>query len=205
MATVLSRVLLDSRRIISDLRIIDPQRFRIDPLPAGTATDQIQLNPEQVQALLRAAALDVADAESDSAQGRVLWRHAGSELLVVPGRLQVRLSEGLLAISLPVQCDQTGDAMVHVSFAIGSARRPAGLVATTEERPRGPDVVVDLWGERVVAYLWRSLLELLESLAAESGRDEDGAPLLPAAMQASANGLTVQAMARHAFDRVTKR
>lgn len=210
MAQTISRALLESRRIVADLRVIDPQRFRIEPLPAGRALDPIVLNPKQAEDLLVGAAFDLAGVESTNGVGFALWRSGGSELLLAlrindAVRLRVRLADGLIAFSLPVACAETQPnfSQVHVSFGVGSAKRPAGLLATAEQRPRGQPAVVDLWGERMTAFCWNALLALATSLAAESGRDEDGAPLLPGALSASANGLTVQPMARHEFDRVT--
>ena len=203
-----TNVRLDTRAVIRSLRIIDPQRFHFDPLPAGTPGEPVQTNPAQFQTLLRAAVADAGGAAARSPWA-FIWRHAGSRLVVVPLQLRAVLGDGLIAISLPVYCDELiapGQPLatvdVHVTFFVGSLRRAAGLLATTEERPRGPALVVDLWGEQLVALLWQSLLGLLQSLAAESGRDEDGAPLLPADLVASANGVTVRPLARHAFDRV---
>ena len=198
----------DTRAVIRLLRIIDPQRFQFNPLPAGTPGEPVQVNPVQFQTLLRAALADAGGATARS-PGVLIWRHAGSQLLVVPIQLRAVLGDGLIAISLPVYCDELiapgaplATADVHVTFFVGSPRRAAGLLVTTEERPRGPALVVDLWGEQLLALLWQSLLSLVQSLAAESGRDEDGAPLLPADLVASANGVTVRPLARHAFDRV---
>ncbi len=193
-----SSALLTSGRLATELRIIDPQRFRVLPLPFGRPADEVRLDPAQLQTLLRSAVAEAAGADD---RGQVLWRSAGSDLLLLTADLRVQLGDGLIALSLPLRCDQTGDSAVHASFAVGSPQRPAGLLSTTEERPRGPAVVVDIWGERLLALMWQALVGLMESLAAESGRDEDGAPLLPAALSANADGVLVQPMARHAFDR----
>ena len=86
-------------------------------------------------------------------------------------------------------------------FVVGDPKRPAGLLAVTEERPRGPDVVVDTWGEPIVAFCWHVVLQLATSLAAEAGLDEDGAALIPVALQATPEALVITPMARHEFDR----
>ena len=49
---------------------------------------------------------------------------------------------------------------------------------------------------------WQALLGVAAALAAESGRDLDGAGLIPIGVTATENGLQVLTMARHAFDRV---
>ena len=199
----LSRLALDSRLLVSNLRLIDPKLFKSEPLPAGTTSSEATLAAKDLPGLVRTAALAIsgfADAAADRAPS-VLWRNGASELLVLPGGVQTRLADGIVALSVPVRCDQSGDAFVHMSFFVGAPDRPAGLVAATEPRPRGPAAVVDVWGERLVAFGWRIVVELATHIAAESGRDEDGAPLLPVAITATPRGLTVLPMARHAMDR----
>jgi len=199
----LSRLALDSRLLVSNLRLIDPKLFKSEPLPAGTTSSEATLAAKDLPGLVRTAALAIsgfADAAADRAPS-VLWRNGASELLVLPGGVQTKLADGIVALSVPVRCDQSGDAFVHMSFFVGAPDRPAGLVAATEPRPRGPAAVVDVWGERLVAFGWRIVVELATHIAAESGRDEDGAPLLPVAITATPRGLTVLPMARHAMDR----
>jgi hypothetical protein len=205
MATV-TRLPLDARLLVSSLRIIDPKLFKPEPLPAGKAASQATLTAQDLPRLVRTAALAVSGIGDDVGVDRapaVLWRCGSSDLLVLPAGVQTRLADGIVALSIPVRSDQSGDALVHMSFFVGAPGRPAGLVAATEPRPRGPAAVVDVWGERLVAFGWRIVLELVTHIAAESGRDEDGAPLLPAAITATAAGLTVLPMARHAMDRGT--
>ena len=200
----LTRLPLDSRLLASNLRIIDPGLFKPAPLPAGNASGEVTLAVDALPRLVRTVALAVSGLDPDASVDQaptLLWRSGSSELLVLPAGVQTQLAEGVVAISVPVRCDQTGDTLVHVSFFVGEPARPAGLVATTEPRPRGPAAVVDVWGERLVAFGWQIVVALVTQIAAESGRDEDGAPLVPAAMSATARGLTVLPMARHAMDR----
>lgn len=192
--------------LMTQLRIDDPTRFRIEPLLAGAAGEAVRLAADRAQILLQRAAADAAGlVDPRAAEAGVLWQSAAGELLVRPAQLRLQLRDGLLGVSLPVFCDQTGNAEVHITLAVGSPQRAAGLLATTEERPRGPAVVVDVWGEALLGLVWQAVLTLIEGLAAESGRDEDGAPLIPVALTVSASGLVVQVAARHAFDRVVVR
>jgi hypothetical protein len=199
----LSRLALDSRLLVSGLRLIDPKLFKPEPLPAGTTSSEATLAAKDLPGLVRSAALAISGFADDAADRApsVLWRNGESELLVLPGGVQTQLADGIVALSVPVRCDQSGDAFVHMSFFVGAPDRPAGLVAATEPRPRGPAAVVDVWGERLVAFGWRIVVELATHIAAESGRDEDGAPLLPVAITATSRGLTVLPIARHAMDR----
>lgn len=189
---------------LGSLRIIDPGLFKPVPLAPGKPSTDATLNPDALARLVRSTALALSDLPEDApgaAGSFLLWREGESDLLLRPDDMQTRLADGIVAFSLPVGCDQTGVTQVHMSYFVGAPERPAGMVVATEERPRGPAAIVDVWGERLIAFGWRVLLEIAVRLAADSGRDEDGVPLLPAAMLATANGFTVTPMARHAMDR----
>lgn len=202
---VLKTVGLKSLTVGTRLRTFDPKRFELKPLPAGQATGDIHIAPDEAARLVRAAALLAAGLGAGGARGStVLWQREGNQLLVQPAELSLTLAPGLLAFSIPVSCDQSGALPVHVSFVVGDPGRPAGFLAVTEERPRGPEVVVDTWGEALIAFAWSVVLQLASSLAAEAGMDEDGAPLIPAAIAANPDGLWVTPMARHAFDRASR-
>ena len=192
-----------SPRIAARLRPFDPQRFRLEPLKAGSPTTDVRVAAPEAARLARLAARLVGGLGADGRLGEaLLWQRAGNSLLVLPDKLQLRLGDGVLAFSLPVQCDQSEAVEVHVSFVVGDPRRPAGLLAITEERPRGPAVVVDTWGEAIVAFCWHVVLQVATSLAAEAGLDEDGVAPIPVALYATPDGLVVTPMARHAFDRL---
>ncbi|CAN5819531.1 hypothetical protein BH11PSE8_BH11PSE8_41440 [soil metagenome] len=202
-----SRLAFDNKLLTSLLRARDPGQFASEPLAPGAIAAEVTIDPTALVALVQAAAASVCGLGSGDVKqaiSPVLWREGDSELLLGPAFVSTRLADGIVAFTLPVICDQAGSTEVHVSFVVGSPKRPAGLIAATEERPRGPAAVVDVWGDRLTAFAWRVLLELIRMIAAGSGRDQDGAPLVPVAMSASANGLTVVPMARHPFDRIAK-
>jgi hypothetical protein len=167
------------------------------PLPAGSAGPEIPLSAVEVQRLFVAAA-------SVGNQGSQIWVKDESELLVMTGKVQVRLDEGLIVVTIPVSCDQTGNVSVHVAFAVGSRDKPAGMVAAAEERPRGPAEIVDLWGESLTAFAWRILMSVTNKVAFDTGDDEDREGLIPASITASRGGIRLLTMARHSFDRVIK-
>ena len=194
---------LDARPIVARLRKFDPQRFLLEPLRAGRPAADVTVRAEEAAQLARIAARLVGGLGADARQGEaLLWQRAGNSLLVRVDKLQLRLGEGVLAFSLPVQCDQSEAVEIHASFVVGDPKRPAGLLAITEERPRGPAVVVDTWGEAIVAFCWHVVLQIASSLAAEAGLDEDGAALIPVALYATPERLSITPMARHAFDRL---
>lgn len=197
----------ENQRIVARLRPFDPQRFNLKPLKASSPSTDVYVPAREAAQLARTAArlvgglgggLDVDGWPGDT----LLWQRGGNSLLVLPDQLALRLGDGVLAISLPVQCDQSEAVEVHVSFVVGDPRRPAGLMAVTEERPRGPAVVVDTWGEAIVAFCWHVVLQMATSLAAEAALDDDGAALIPVALYATPEALVITPMARHAFDRL---
>ena len=205
----------ENQRIVARLRPFDPQRFRLEPLKAGAPAADVRVPAREAAQLARRAARLVgglpggvvgAVAGGVGTDGRpgdtLLWQRGGNSLLVLPDQLALRLGDGVLAFSVPVQCDQSEAVEVHVSFVVGDPKRPAGLMAVTEERPRGPAVVVDTWGEAIVAFCWHVVLQVATSLAAEAGLDDDGAALIPVALYATPDALVVTPMARHAFDRL---
>jgi hypothetical protein len=107
-------------------------------------------------------------------------------------------------VTVPVMCDEIGDTEIHVTFAVGTPDRPLGMVAATEERPRGPREIVDVWGEALIAFAWQIVLDVSAGTAAHAGEDTDGAFLLPAALASTGDGLTVLPQARHGFDRAPR-
>jgi hypothetical protein len=132
-------------------------------------------------------------------RAEVVWVDGESELAVGLAGVRVETGDGVVVVTIPVRCDQTGEAEVHVTFAVGRPGQPAGLYATAQRRPRGPAVVVDTWAEAIVAFAWQILLGLATGLAGATGKDARGNRLVPAELEATGEGLTIVPMARHRF------
>jgi hypothetical protein len=193
----------ECRRLLETVRQRCPGLLPREPVKAGTVVDAVPLKRPEASALFPAAAVTAAGLDNTTA-GRpatVLWREGNRELLVFPQKVTAKFGEGVIVIAIPVSCDQTGPATVHVTFVVGDSKRPAGLICATEGRPRGPETIVDAWGDNLIAFAWHVLLEVAANVAGEAGRDVDGSRLVPIALAASANGLSIVPMARHTFDR----
>jgi hypothetical protein len=178
-----------------------------DPLDPGGLAPEVPVGRRTVQELVTTAALFAVGLLGDDGRPRgeaVVWAEHDRELLVLVAKVQVRLAPGVVAVAIPVRCEEIGDAEVHVTFAVGSPDRPAGLLVATEERPRGPQVVVNLWGEALVAFAWKVLLDVAAHVAFAAGDDKDGQRLVPAAISAGKDGITVLPQARHGFNRVIR-
>jgi hypothetical protein len=129
----------------------------------------------------------------------VLWSAGESRLLVHLGRATLRLGDAWIDAILPVECDELGMAPVTCTFLTTTADRPGGFVWAAEDRPRGPALVTELWGEALVALAWRALVEAARIVAAGAGTDPFERPYVPAAVLASPEALTVLPMPPHTF------
>jgi len=86
-----------------------------------------------------------------------------------------------------------------VLFAVGSDQAPAGLYAAASKRPTGPELVLDLWGDALVAFAWQCVLGIASGIAAATGKDARGNLLVPVELVAGARGVGIVPMARHRF------
>jgi len=136
---------------------------------------------------------------------RVVWADGDSEVLVHLDKTEVVTFPGLVLIALTLEADETGPGQLVVPFAVGSPDSPAGLVAVTEARPRGPSALADRWGEAVTAAAWLALLDMAHAMALRSGTDPAGARLIPGAITSDGSALSVTPQARHPADQVPGR
>ena len=200
----LARGLLDERldqrcrELLARLRKECPDLGHDVP-PPGTVAAVLPVDPRSLGQLLVAAAMPMGGTGVGREPQVVVWTEGDSQLLIDVAHLDVEVDDGLVTIVIPVSCDQTQDVRITVAFAVGRADRPAGLLATTHDRPGGPPLIIDRWGEALVAFAWSTLLTATLGLSGASGADADGAPLVTAGITASASGLEVHTMATPRF------
>jgi hypothetical protein len=169
---------------------------------AGTAADDRIIAAQDLAALIPGAAVTAAGmdpATTPMPPPPVLWQDSGNALLVQLAGVHADLGDGFIELSVPVSCDQTGDAKVFVTFVTGTPDRPTGGIATTEDRPRGPAVIVESWHEQLIAFCWHTLVIATSALSGAVGSDLAGSSLITAGLMATPNGLGVVPMGRHAF------
>lgn len=166
---------------------------------AGEVQKSVVIPNGQAAELLQVAARRAAGLFRPSQRSEVVWVEGESELAVSLVGLELRCSNGLVVLRIPVRCDQTGAAQVEVAFACGSPDEPAGLYAAAERRPRGPELIVATWGDALVAYAWQCLLGLVTGVAGATGKDARGNVMVPVEMVASPRGLEIVPMGRHRF------
>jgi hypothetical protein len=159
---------------------VPPRPIRLKPGQPGPA---FTITTKELQALVRKV-LTVDGA-------RVVWTVGGAEAAVHLDATRVATHDGLILVALTLATDQTGPQELTVVLAVGGERRPAGLVALAEERPRGHPELARVFGTATIATAWRALIEILRTAAAASGRDARDDPLLPAGVTASAEGIRI--------------
>jgi hypothetical protein len=172
------------------------------PVRSGTATDERAVRPDDLKLLIPSAAVIAAGldpAKTPLPPPPIYWQDKGNELLVQLAGVRAELGGGFVEITIPVTCDQTGDAEVTVTFVTGTPDRPAGGMATTEDHPRGPGVVVENWAEPLIAFAWQTLLTATSAVSGAGGADLSGRELIAAGLEVNADGLRVTPMARHTF------
>jgi hypothetical protein len=167
-------------------------------LAAGAVTESLHLDPDSAQRLLRVAALRAAGFFRPTKRTTIVWVDGNNQLAVTVAEMGIQLGDGLVVVVLPVRCDQE-EGLARVSFVVGAPGSPRGLYAATEKLPRGPQLIVDVWGEALVAFAWQCLLGLVSGLAGAVGKDDRGNVLVPVEIEANSDGLSIVPMARHRF------
>ena len=172
------------------------------PVQAGTAAVDRTLPASALASLIPSAAIVAAGldpAKTAPPVPAVLWTSGASRLLVNAAKVTATLGDGTIDIVVPVSSDQTGDTTVTVTFVTGTSKQPAGGLATTEDHPRGPAIIVENWAEPLVAFAWHTLLVATNALSGSAGGDNSGHSLITAALAVSQAGLSVTPMGRHTF------
>lgn len=172
------------------------------PLRAGAAGADRSLPAASLRFLVSGAAVVAAGldpAKVSPPAPPVLWTSDAGRLLVRVGEVTAALGTGTIVVTIPVTCDETGPADVTVTFVTGSPEQPSGGIATTEDHPRGPAVVVENWAEPLVAYAWHTVVLAVAAVSGAGGNDISGRNLVSASVDVSAKGVTVKPMGRHTF------
>ena len=169
------------------------------PVAEGDTVRPVFIEAGKAVELVRVAARLAAGFFRPTQRTEVVWVEGDSELAVGFAAIDVKLSDGLIRLAIPVRCDQAEAARVEVLFAVGSPDAPAGLYAAAARRPQGPEVVVAVWGDALVAFAWHCVLGLVAGIAAATGKDARGNLLVPVDLVVSGRGIEILPMARHRF------
>lgn len=175
------------------------------PVPPGGTAAPVTVQASAVTRLTVAAIGARYAAPGQPPPAQVIWQDGDSEVLVHLDKTETVMFPGLVLIALTLEADETGPGQLVVPFAIGSQDSPAGLLAVTEARPRGPERLADRWGEAATAAAWLALLDVAHGMALQSGVDTAGARLIPGAISCDGSVLAVTPQARHPADQVAGR
>lgn len=116
----------------------------------------------------------------------VIWVDHGNEVLVHLDSTAVKILDRMVLVSVDLETDQTGRTPMVCSFAVSGVGELGGLIATTDELPRGDGVLASAWGQQLQSAVWSSLMGLANDHAEERS-------LAPRALSASAGSLSLQA------------
>jgi hypothetical protein len=111
--------------------------------------------------------------------GRVVWTDRGDDVLVYLNSVRAKVLDRMLYVSIDLETDQTGRTPLICVFALGSATDPAGMVAVSDELPRGNGLLASRWGDSVQAAVWNALLGILSDFAKASSLSPAGFAALP--------------------------
>jgi hypothetical protein len=131
---------------------------------AGVPADGSRFNP----AVLRA--------------GVVVWTDRGDDVLIYLNSTRVKLLDRMLYVSVDLETDQTGRTPLVCAFAFGTPEDPAGLVAVTDEFPRGNGLLASRWGEALQAAVWNALLGMISDFAKQVNLSPAGFAAIPSAL-----------------------
>jgi hypothetical protein len=173
--------------------------------PGTLAPNMLRVPEADAQAVLRGIIHLVADIRAGTPP-TVVWVAGQDELLVYLDRTRITCAPGMITIALVVACDELrGDQRIDVAFAVGTVQRPTGLVMSSFDRVQGPALIADTWSEAITAFAWEALVTIAQQLAAGTGKDAAGRPLVPALIAADKNLLLIGAMARNTITLANER
>jgi hypothetical protein len=141
------------------------------PLRIPDRLDETALGAE-VGVRLAGAPADGTD-PPEQIPDKVIWVDKGDEVLVHLDSITTRVLDRMLLVSVDLETDQTGRATLVVPFAVGGGGDPAGLIAVTDELPRGNGLLASRWGEAVQAAVWATLL----GIASDHAKERASSPL----------------------------
>lgn len=186
-------------KLLAELRRRCPDLVPTAPLEQGEVNAPFNLREKDISQLTRAALMPEGEART------ILWRKAGSEILFHPRKTRTEIRNGLIIVGIVLESVETKQSVLTVPFAVGTEQRLASTVMVTEQRPRGHALLVELWGDAVIAVAYEAVLQVISGMATAAGSDQLGQPLKPGAIIASKGELTVVPQAFHAIENSVRR
>ena len=156
--------------VLGRLRAELPDTLPKAPIPMGRKGAVLPVSATALATLVPLAALRRTEGTES-----IVWDDGVNQLQVQAARVRTTVTDGMVRVMVPVACDQVRTTM-EIAFAVGSERRVAGMIAATADRPVGDPLIARIWGDALIAFAYGILLDLADSLAGASGRDEKERP-----------------------------
>lgn len=116
---------------------------------------------------LAGAPADGSSAPASSPSGPVIWVDRGDEVLVHLESTQILIQNENVLVSVDLETDQTGRQTLVIAFSFCTGADGAGLVAATDELPRGNGLLAARWGQALQSAVWATLLNMAQQHAFE--------------------------------------
>ena len=116
-------------------------------------------------------------------QKQVVWTSRGDEVLLHLDSVRVKTAERLLFVSVDLETDQTGRTPLVCAFAVGNDKDPAGLIAVTDDLPRGNGVLAARWGKTLQEAVWATVLSISTDHAASASATAIGISVTPGSLR----------------------
>ncbi|HTJ31516.1 MAG TPA: hypothetical protein VL346_13515 [Acidobacteriaceae bacterium] len=175
--------------------VVDPPVKRDPGCPPLQVEDRYV--PQQLAAVL---SVHLAGTPSDGSrapdapkQGPVIWVDQGDEVLVHLESTQVRMQDGSLIVSVDLETDQTGRQPLVMAFSVSNSADASGLIATTDDLPRGNGLLAARWGHVLQTAMWASILNMGRQHASERQLAPNGVSVVGGVLQFHAGAPVVAA------------
>jgi hypothetical protein len=99
-------------------------------------------------------------------QNTVVWVDRGDQVLVHLDSVATQIVNQAVVVSVDLECDQTGRTPLVVALCLGQDEQ-GGLIAATDQFPRGNGALAARWGSTVQAAVWSAMLSLANDYATE--------------------------------------
>jgi hypothetical protein len=128
----------------------------------------------------------LAAVASSTPPSKVIWVDHGNEVLVHLDSAAVQILDRVVLVSVDLETDQTGRTPLVCSFAVGGPGELGGLIAATDDLPRGLGSLASCWGKQLQSAVWSSFIGLANDHAEERN-------LTPRGLAASSGTLHIAA------------
>jgi len=176
--------------------VVDPPVKRDPDCPPLQVEDRYvaQQLATMLAVRLVGAPADGSRAGGTAPTGPVVWVDRGDEVLVHLESTQTRMLDGCLIVSVDLETDQTGRQPLVTVFSVSDSADASGLIATTDDLPRGNGLLAARWGHVLQSAMWASILNMARQHASERQLAPNGISVVDGVLQFHAGAPAVAAV-----------